>query len=291
MEITLPLSKYQIYSLVFDHHESILSQALALLKEELNLIPVIGAEVEFYINGGNIENLLTEIMETALNSNIYIKGIDKEKGPNQYEVKLAHIRDITKLAEDIIKVKEIVTKVSSGQANFQAKPFPELPGNALHINLTMLNNDGENIFGNGSNDLDYGIGGLCKLMKESIICFAPKEESYKRFTPNLDAPTTISWGGNNRTTAIRIPSTFPRDTRIEYRVAGVDANPYAVISAILIGIHYGIKNQIMPPTKIYGNASDVQYKLEALPNSLEKAKWLFNESVIWRQYLTRLFKL
>jgi glutamine synthetase len=287
METTLPLSKSQLYNLMLTYHESILNQALALLKEELNLIPVIGAEVEFYINGGNIENLLTEIVETALNSNIYIKGIDKEKGPNQYEVKLAHIRDITKLAEDIIKVKEIINQTSSGQANFQAKPFCDLPGNALHMNITMLGINRENIFGDGSNDLDYAIGGLCKLMKESAICFAPQEESYKRFIPNHDAPTTVSWGGNNRTTAIRIPSTFPRDTRIEYRVAGVDANPYAVISAILIGIHYGIKNQIIPPTKIYGNASDVQYNLEALPNSLEQAKWLFNESIIWRQYLTK----
>lgn len=53
-------------------------------------------------------------------------------------------------------------------------------------------------------------------------------------------------GGNNRTTAIRIPtSTIDSQTRhIEHRIPGADSDPYLVISAILAGVHYGLKNKI-----------------------------------------------
>ena len=52
------------------------------------------------------------------------------------------------------------------------------------------------------------------LIIASMIAFAPHENSYARFTPRGQTPTTISWGANNRTVAVRLP-----DTGTHYRSA------------------------------------------------------------------------
>jgi len=123
-----------------------------------------------------------------------------------------------------------------------------------------------------------------------MVYFAPNADSYKRFTAVYhaenetydNAPTKICWGGNNRTVAIRVPESTadPQNRHIEHRVPGVDADPFAVIAAILAGAHYGIVNSINPGEKIYGNAYEPQYKLLKLPGSLEEAERLNMEGKV-----------
>ena len=47
------------------------------------------------------------------------------------------------------------------------------------------------------------------------------------------APTVASWGEDNKSAAIRVLSIAPTAARIEYRVAGGDANPYLVLASVL----------------------------------------------------------
>jgi glutamine synthetase len=102
---------------------------------------------------------------------------------------------------------------------------------------------------------------LCHYLPLTITAFLPKEEDYQRLDSRFMAPTHICYGGNNRTTLIRIPDSLPK--RIEHRLASADANPYEVIYAILSSIYSGLKHpqQITKIDKIYGNAYDPQYNL------------------------------
>ena len=52
---------------------------------------------------------------------------------------------------------------------------------------------------------------------------------YQRIEPRFMAPVNLSWGGNNRTTAIRIPGTNKLNRRIEFRVPSANCNPGKVI--------------------------------------------------------------
>ena len=54
------------------------------------------------------------------------------------------------------------------------------------------------------------------------------------------APLAATWGHDNRTVALRVPSGPPEARRIEHRVAGADASPYLVLAAVLAGIHHGL---------------------------------------------------
>ena len=93
-------------------------------------------------------------------------------------------------------------------------------------------------------------------MQDSTLIFAPNHNSYNRFTAGAHAPTIINWGYENRTTAIRVPGGPNIAKRIEHRVAGGDANPYLVLSAILGAALNGMESKIDPPEPISGNGYD-----------------------------------
>lgn len=246
------------------NHSKTISKLLEEFKA-LDLYPIIGAELEFYLtsDSGHVEELAIDI------------AIEKEKGKNQFEVKTAYSGDILNQIEKIENLKETIIKQAKAQnmiANFSAKPFLDQPGSALHVHLHLENRAKENLFMN-QDILSYAIGGLCATMQENMLIFAPYEQAYLRYTGNsLDSPCKICWGFNNRSAAIRIPLSEKENVRLEHRVACSDASVEQVICAIFSGVLQGIKEKIEPPEKLYGNAFLEQYNYEQLAQNIKEAQ-------------------
>ena len=96
--------------------------------------------------------------------------------------------------------------------------------------------------------MEHYIAGILHCLPEILPLYAPTINSYKRLTEGAWAPTTLTWGIDNRTCAVRaIPGSL-KSTRIEMRVPGSDANPYLAMAASLASGLYGIKNKL--PLKI-----------------------------------------
>ncbi|MDA0781074.1 MAG: hypothetical protein PQ612_00910 [Rickettsiales bacterium] len=225
-------------------------------------MPVIGAEIEFYQKNSGIDLIKKNCDERQIK---YL-DIKEEKGENQWEISITHKNDVVAIADEILKIRE-----SFKDADFSAMPFDSVYGNSLHIHISLLDKDGKNIFAKKGEEesefMKYAIGGLLEKMPEYMQVFAPYENCYERLKKGKDAPSTVSWGGNNRTVALRLPATTaePENRRIEHRVAAADSDPYSVISAILEGVSYGILNKAMPKSaKIYGDASLKMYGLDSL---------------------------
>jgi gamma-glutamylputrescine synthase len=70
----------------------------------------------------------------------------------------------------------------------------------------------------------------------------PGVNAFRRLRKNLTEPVFNSWGYNTRSAALRIPCSDENNRRIEYRLAGADANPYLVVATILTGMLYGLEN-------------------------------------------------
>jgi glutamine synthetase len=234
----------------------------------LDLFPVIGVEIEFY---------LTSILD---NPQDYFKNlgldIECEKGKNQFEIKINYTKDIFACITKIERIKQLL----SPKVTFKAKPFIGEPGSAFHVHLHLENKRGENLFiKNGEEEsslLLHSIGGLCAAMDETMLLFAPYEEAYLRYKgDSIEEPCKICWGGNNRSAAIRLPLAEKDSRRLEHRVACADSCPIEVIAAILYGVLKGIEEEINPPEKIFGNAFLEQYAFPLLPDNLEVAKELF----------------
>ncbi len=271
--------------------------------KEFGLKVKVAGEIEFYLTSQlsdpDEDEFLSTLFSDLAKNKIKIWNIQKEVAPNQYEVALQPTEPKQSIKE-IEQLKNIISKTAKifkTEAIFKAKPFENLPGCGLHIHIGVKDTNENSVlervgaFANRESESEVMlniIGGLCSTMLKNFIYFAPNEESYKRFSAQRNdianeenklatynnAPVNVSWGGNNRTTAIRIPvSTYDETTRhIEHRVAGADANPEQVINAILEGIYIGLKEKIIPPEKIYGNAFDDQYNfLVPFPKSLKEA--------------------
>jgi glutamine synthetase len=184
-----------------------------------------------------------------------------EYAPGQFEVNLKHREDAVMACDDAIMLKRVIKSIAEQQnmlASFMAKPFVEQAGSGMHIHVSLLDQNGKNIFAstqeNPASALKHAIAGLQQISKETMLMFAPHANSYRRFVPNAFVPLNDCWGFNNRTVAIRIPHADAKNTRIEHRIAGADANPYLVTAAVLAGILQGLDNKGDPGPPIVGNA-------------------------------------
>ena len=199
-----------------------------------------------------------------------------EAGPGQFEINLMHQPDPLKAADDTWLFKMLVKGIARQYgfaASFMAKPYEAFSGNGLHMHFSVLDGQGRNIFDNGGDDgtaaLRHAVAGCLRAMPGSTLLFAPHENSYDRLVPHAHAPTGIGWAYENRTGAIRIPSSGPKARRIEHRVAGGDVNPYLTVAAILGAALNGIEDQLAAPEPFKGNAYD--QNLAQLPGSWGEA--------------------
>ncbi len=184
-----------------------------------------------------------------------------EAAPGQFEINLMHQADPLKAADDSWLFKLLVKGLARQYGfagSFMAKPYELWNGSGMHMHFSVLDAQGRNIFDNGGDEgseaLRHAVAGCLAAMPGSTLLFAPHENSYDRLVPNAHAPTGIGWAYENRTSAIRIPSSGPKARRIEHRVAGGDVNPYLTVAAVLGAALNGIEDRAEPPAPIKGNA-------------------------------------
>lgn len=277
-------------------------QALARVVERYKaagLVPVVATELEFFLiddsgrqlrvapspksgkrrTGGEVLSLraldafdqfFTTLYDACEMMDIPADTSISEAGPGQFEINLMHQADPMKAADDTWLFKMLVKGVARSYgfaASFMAKPYEAWPGNGMHMHFSILTEDGRNIFDNGGEEgteaMRHAVAGCLRAMPGSTLLFAPHENSYDRLVPNAHAPTGIGWAYENRTAAIRIPSSSPKARRIEHRVAGGDVNPYLTVATILGAALNGIEDKVEPPKPFKGNAYDKH--LQQLP--------------------------
>ncbi len=90
-------------------------------------------------------------------------------------------------------------------------------------------------------------------IRELALLIAPSVNSYKRYATESWAPTSISWGRDNRTCGFRIVG-HGQSRRVECRIPGADVNPYLGYAALLAAGLDGIANETDPGPELMGNA-------------------------------------
>jgi len=232
---------------------------------------------------------LSDIKRTCLEQGITIGPISSEVGLGQYEINLPHSQNVLSAADDCAMFKRIVRGVAikhGFKASFMAKPYLDHAGNGLHLHTSLYDDEGNNVFndqasGTGSEKLLHAIGGLLELMPASLSFLAPNTNAFRRLKPKNNVPVSPSWGYENRSVAVRVPNSDAKNQRIEYRLAGADANPYLALAVTLAGIHWGMNKKIAPgePT--------VNLSTEAfgLPTDLLQALRTTEASEVLKDYL------
>lgn len=236
---------------------------------------------------------LTGVQDACRVQGIPASTTTSEYSPFQYEINLKHTHDPLSAADHCLLLRRVVKEVASTmgmRATFMAKPFATLSGSGMHIHLSLQDKAGKNVFRGedelGSPTFKMAIGGLLESIPDMFAVFAPGRNSFRRFVPDLYVPVNRTWGFNNRSVAIRIPSGPDQARRLEHRIAGADANPYLVLVAILAGVHHGISNRI-DAGKPEGSVNASGKVDESLPFEWEKSLLLFERSSFAERYFTR----
>lgn len=194
-----------------------------------------------------------DLFDLLLKFNVPLEGLHTETGPGVYEAALLHdsvLNAADKASLFKTGVKEIAYK-NGIMATFMAKWNEALPGCSGHIHQSLWNLDkSDNLFfdpvkeNKMSDILKQYVAGQLYCLPFILPMYAPTINSYKRLVEGAWAPTTITWGIDNRTTALRVLNSSKDLTRLETRVPGSDSNPYLAMAAALASGLYGIKHQL-----------------------------------------------
>ena len=151
------------------------------------------------------EVFLSALTAAAVAQNVPVSATSKEYSPGQFEANLRHQTDALSAADHAVFLKQIVkaaARAAGFEASFMAKPYVDSAGTGLHIHMSLIDEQGRNVFDNGkpegSDLIRHAIAGLQTLMPESMALFAPNVNSYRRFQPDMFAPVNRRWGVNNR---------------------------------------------------------------------------------------------
>lgn len=208
-------------------------------------------------------DFLEDVHQAASVQRLPLDTMLKECAPGQFEINLSHRDDAVQACDDAVLLKRLIKGVAINhgfEATFMAKPYGHEAGNGTHIHISLIDGNGHNVFAPdaperiGSERLYQAVAGLIELMPASMAVCAPNLNSYRRFQPGLYVPLAPTWGFDNRSVAIRIPSGSAAATRVEHRVAGADVNPYLLMATLLASIHHGLTHGLTPPPPMEGNA-------------------------------------
>lgn len=239
---------------------------------------------------------LRDLWASADAMGIPLEGAISEYAPGQLELTLKHHADALRAADDAVLYKRAAKGVAlrhGCEATFMAKPFADLAGSGMHLHVSVNDTAGKNIFASdkpeGEPVLAHAVGGMKKLLGDSMAIYAPNANSYRRFKANSYAPVAPTWGVNNRTVSFRVPAGAPNTRHIEHRVAGADAHPALALAALLAAVHHGITQKVDPGPAIVGDGYAQAEGGEKIPTNWFAATDRFAESALLKDYLGERF--
>jgi glutamine synthetase len=223
------------------------------------LRPLGGDGGAFYVLGRPLElNNYMDAVTARLDAiGMPWEGWVDEGSPGQVELNLPPMGAI-EAVDAYNRARLVMRQVAYEQGRcvtFMAQWSGDYWGQGSHINLS-LSRDGENVFFNAedpaapSPEMQWFAAGALATMAQASSFSYPTMNSYRRIADLAGPPTTISWGLENKTTAIRAICRDAKQSRLEYRIPSADANMHLVFAALLAGGRYGLEGKEQPPAPL-----------------------------------------
>lgn len=197
---------------------------------------------------------LQNLVETLEEMGIQVTQIGKEYGPGQYEGNFQHASPIRAVDDYLIytQVVRALARDAGMIATFMPKPYAHLPGNGLHVHLSLWDKTGGNDLTHSKDD-DEILSDVGKHFMGGLLAHAPAltgvgaciVNSYKRLQPASWAPAHICWGVGNRAALVRVPGLGKR-RHLEFRSGDNSTNPYFYVTVLLAAGLDGIQRQLDP---------------------------------------------
>jgi glutamine synthetase len=266
--------------------------------EGMGLRPVIGSEFEFYLltsdtheplfQGHQIFNTvrndyvptIRRIVEQMPQVGVDVITANCEYAGSQWEINFAPGTGLAGPDNAFTfrnGVKEIA-KQDGYLASFMSKPWAESAGSGCHTHLSLVDESGENVFGDegdpdGMNDTcRWFIAGVLTHAKAIDAVIAPTVNCLRRRRRHTFSPTNISWGHEDRSALIRVKGGSVASKHIEYRAPSALSNPYLVGAALIQAGLRGIEDKLEAPAPSKaGVPAEEDESFDKLPTDLNES--------------------
>ena len=247
-----------------------------------NLEPANLYNVDYSMLGtARIEPLIRRIRNAMEGAGMAVENSKGECNYGQHEINF-HYADALRTADNHAIYKNGAKEIAAQEQmaiSYMAK-FDEREGSSCHIHFSLADGNGRNAFAADRGLFERFLAGQLAYLRELTLMVAPNVNSYKRFVEGSFAPTTIAWGQDNRTCALRVVG-HGQGLRFELRAGGSDLNPYLALSAIIAAGLQGVDNELELEPVYEGNAYHATDK-PRLPSTLRDARDLFATSDVAR---------
>ncbi len=236
-----------------------------IAKNFINPTPITPGMFGYSISRSSYKkDFFNALFDELLEFRIPLEGLHTETGPGVYEAAIA-ASDPLEAADRGVLLKGAVKEIAYRFGilpSFMAKWSRSLPGCGGHIHQSLLDLDGKtNLFYDAKNPykmsplFEQYLAGLLHCLPFLQPFFTPNINSYKRLVEGFWTPVILTWGVENRTTALRFIPGSEKSTRLELRISGADFNSYLGVAATLAAGLYGIENKMkLKDAPIVGNA-------------------------------------
>ena len=288
-----------IFSQEFEWYNFAETPQTANNKQFKNLTPLTPGMFGYSVLRSSLENpFFTDLFELLKKFNVPIEGLHTETGPGVYEAAIAYA-DMLEAADRAVLFKTAVKEIAYKHgvlATFMAKISEALPGCGGHVHQSLWDLESKNNLFYDEKDKMKMSGIMKSYVAGQLFClphilpmYAPVINSYKRLVEGAWAPTTLTWGIDNRTVALRVLNGSKKSCRLETRVIGSDANPYLAMAASLASGLYGIKHKLKLKQPATTGNGYKEFSYGVLPKTLEEATQLMKQSVVAKEILGEKF--
>jgi glutamine synthetase len=248
-----------------------------------NLTPANRYNVDYSLLGtARVEPLIRRIRNAMMDAGMLVENSKGECNFGQHEINFTY-GPVLRTADEHAIYKNGAKEIAAqeGMAITYMAKYDEREGNSCHIHLSLRGDDGRIVFDEEEGLFDRFVAGILAGLRELTLFLAPNVNSYKRYAALSFAPTTVAWGHDNRTCALRVIG-HGAGRRVECRVPGADVNPYLAISALIAAGLHGIDAGLDLEPPLEGNAYAATDRPQ-VPSSLRDARDLFGASAIARE--------
>ncbi|MEK6628927.1 MAG: glutamine synthetase [Bdellovibrionota bacterium] len=222
------------------------------------------------IRNSSQSEMFQGLMDYCEKMNIELEALHCETGPGVLEVAIKYDSALSSCDKaNLFKTfSKVYFQKRNIMATFMARWNVALPGLGGHMHQSIYDlKSNKNLFYDANQKYNMSplmqsyLAGQMKYLKAFLVMCAPTINSYTRLVKGFWAPTTVAWGVENRTTALRVIPGTEKSQRVEFRVGGADANPYLAAAAMLGAGMLGIRENLKLSPPVSGNAYAVQDQL------------------------------
>ena len=231
----------------------------------------------------------------------HVEGAHHEVAPGQHEIDFKPV-DAVEAGDTIVTCRFLVRKIAMDHglhATFMPKPIFGQNGSGLHLYQALVKNgvnafsDAKGKYGLTPLGLQY-IAGVLDHARGMVVITNPLVNSYKRLSPNFEAPTHVAWSEINRNPLMRISDRRGEGVFCELRLPDPACNPYLCLAAVLASGLEGIRRQMDPGPPVNKDILNMSHRersrlgVESLPNDLSEAVRTFQKDKFLQKALGSL---